>query len=138
MNPFSLVNLASIALRYWWAAAIAALVVLLALQSGTLDSTRASLKVARAEITREKARTAAWEASYRQAEANRLTERETATTATIEADARCDARVATARQSGNAIRTIIERPVTHDQATGCPVRERVPADRLRDALKPTG
>lgn len=135
MNPFSLANLA---LRYWWVAAITGLIVLLYVQNGTLDSTRASLKVARAEITREKARAASWEASYRQAEANRLTERETATTATIEADARCDARVATARQSGNAIRTIIERPVTHDQATGCPVRDRVPADRLRDALKPPG
>ena len=48
---------------------------------------------------------------------------------------RCLDRVATARLSAQRIETLIERPV-HVDPQGCPVRELVPADQLRDALQP--
>ena len=48
---------------------------------------------------------------------------------------RCLDRVAAARLSAQRIETIIERPV-HVDPQGCPVRELVPADQLRDALQP--
>lgn len=51
------------------------------------------------------------------------------------ADDRCTAQVAAARQSARAIERIIERPV-HVDPQGCPIRELVPADELRDALQP--
>lgn len=54
--------------------------------------------------------------------------------AQIAAD-RCLDRVATARLSTQRIETIIERPA-HVDPQGCPVRELVPADQLRDALQP--
>lgn len=51
------------------------------------------------------------------------------------ADDRCVAQIAGARQSARAIEHIIERPV-HVDPNGCPVRELVPADQLREALQP--
>ncbi|MES2835392.1 MAG: hypothetical protein V4707_11860 [Pseudomonadota bacterium] len=48
---------------------------------------------------------------------------------------RCLDRVAASRLSAQRIETIIERPV-HVDPQGCPVRELVPADQLRDALQP--
>jgi hypothetical protein len=54
--------------------------------------------------------------------------------AQVSAD-RCLDWVATARLSAQRIETLIERPV-HVDPQGCPVRELVPADQLRDALQP--
>ena len=124
----------ALAIRYWWAIAISALIALLAMQTGRLDSAKASLKLSQAETARQKANSAAWEASYHQTQAMRLKDQETAVRAVSEADAQCDARVSAARKSSHAIQTIIQKVPVYDQA-GCPVRERVPVDSLRDALK---
>lgn len=122
-------------LRFWWAPVIAAALAFAAVQTLRLDSAKASLHASRLETARETARARAWEASYRQADALRREEQGRALRAVSEAGAQCDARVSAARRSASAIQTIIQRPVTYDQ-TGCPTRERVDADSLRDALKP--
>ena len=127
----------ALAFRYWWAIAISALIALLALQTGRLDSAKASLKVSQAETARQKANSRAWEASFWQSEGMRLKDQETAVRAVSEADAQCDARVSAARKSSYAIQTIIQKVPTYDQA-GCPTRERVPDGLLLDALKPAG
>lgn len=60
---------------------------------------------------------------------------DTADASAQSADDRCTAQIAAARQSARAIERIIERPV-HVDPQGCPVRERVSADELREALQP--
>jgi hypothetical protein len=120
----------ALAIRYWWAIAIAGLIALLALQSGRLDSAKASLYASRANSR-------AWEASVRQSEAMRLKDQNAAARAVSEADAQCDARVSAARKSASAIQTIVKTETRYD-ASGCPVRERVPDGLLLDALKPAG
>jgi hypothetical protein len=127
----------ALALRYWWAIAIAGLIALLALQTGRLDSAKASLHTSRAETARERATSRAWEASFRQSEGMRLKDQDAASAASKEADAKCDARVSAARKSSHAILTITQKVPTYDQA-GCPTRERVPDGLLLDALKPAG
>ena len=126
----------ALALRYWWAIAISALIALLALQTGRLDSAKASLKVSQAETARQKANSAAWEASYHQTQAMRLQDQETAVRAVSEADAQCDARVSAARKSSHAIQTIIQKVPTYDP-NGCPARELVSNSLLNAALKPS-
>ena len=132
MTPLSL---AMLALRYWWVAAITGLVVLLYVQNAALDSTRASLHASRLETARETARAAAWEASYRQADALRREEQGRSLRAVSEADAMCEARVSKARRSASAIQTIVKTETRYDP-TGCPVRSSVPLNSLRDALQP--
>jgi len=127
----------ALALRYWWAIAIAGLIALLALQSGRLDSAKASLYASKAETARERANSRAWEASFRQSEAMRLKDQDAAARAVSEANAQCDARVSAARKSASAIQTIVKTETRYD-ASGCPVRERVPNGLLLDALKPAG
>jgi hypothetical protein len=121
--------------RFWWAVPIIALLAFAGVQTLRLNSAKASLHASRLETRAEKARAAAWEASYRQADALRREEQGRALRAVSEAGAQCDARVSAARRSASAIQTIIQRPVTYDQ-TGCPLRSSVPVDSLRDALKP--
>ena len=132
MTPF---NLAMLALRYWWVAAITGLVVLLYVQNAVLDSTRADLKASRLETKAETAKSRAWEASYRQAATLRAEEQSRALAAVSEGLAKCDARVAQARKSASAIQTIVKTETRYD-TTGCPVRERVPDSLLNDALRP--
>ena len=122
-------------LRFWWAPAIAACIALAGVQTLRLDSAKASLHASRLETRAEKARAAAWEASYRQADALRREEQGRALRAVSEAGAQCDARVSAARRSANAIQTIVKTETRYD-TTGCPVRSSVPVDSLRNALKP--
>ncbi len=76
-----------------------------------------------------------WERSFRAAEGLRVQERTRAENAvSADADA-CDARVAEARRSSTAIRTIVRTEPARDQ-NNCPVREPIPNQRLRDALQP--
>ncbi len=124
-------------LRFWWAPVIAAALALAGVQTLRLDSAKASLHASRLETRAEKARAAAWQASYTQADALRREEQGRALRAVSEGEAMCEARVSKARKSANAIQTIIQKVPTYDKA-GCPTRERVNADSLRDALKPAG
>ncbi len=122
-------------LRFWWAPVIAACIALAGVQTLRLDSAKASLHASRLETRAEKARAAAWQASYAQADALRREEQGRALRAVSEAGAQCDARVSAARKSANAIRTIVEKVPTYDP-TGCPVRELIPSSLLNDALRP--
>jgi hypothetical protein len=124
-------------LRFWWAPVIAAALALAGVQTLRLKASDASLHASHLETARETARARAWEASYRQADALRREEQGRALRAVSEAGAQCDARVSAARRSASAIQTIIQKVPTYDKA-GCPTRERVNADSLRDALKPAG
>lgn len=74
-----------------------------------------------------------WEASFRKSEKLRRDERQTALTDAKGAQDQCEARIATARRSQRAIRSIVERPPTI--VNGCPTRETVGADELRGALQ---
>lgn len=77
----------------------------------------------------------AWERHSRGVAKLRREEGRQAVTAATEADRACDARVAAARKSSTAIRSIIQKVPTYDQ-NHCPVRERVDPGLLRDALRP--
>lgn len=79
----------------------------------------------------------AWERHARGVAKLRREEGRQAVNAIQEAGRACDARVAGARKSASAIRTIITREPTYDQ-NHCPVRERVDPGLLRDALRPGG
>jgi hypothetical protein len=122
-------------LRFWWAPVIAACLALAGVQTLRLKASDASLYASRLETRAEKARAAAWEASYRQADALRREEQGRALRAVSEAGAQCDARVQAARKSANAIQTIVKTETRYDP-TGCPVRERVSDSLLHDALRP--
>lgn len=93
--------------------------------------------VATLTVERDKAIEVAegWKAGFDEAEALRAEERQEAVAAVDDAARRCDARVAEARRSAAAIRDLLEEEPERD-SEGCPVRELVPADRLRDALQP--
>lgn len=82
-------------------------------------------------IDRLKREAAVRETEARAAEVWRVQARDDAQAA---AD-RCLDRIASALLSAQRIETIIERPV-HVDPQGCPVRELVDADQLRDALQP--
>lgn len=75
------------------------------------------------------------QAAFRESERLRGVEQRRAVTALDEASKACSARVARARASAAAIRTIVTKEVPHD-AQGCPVRELVDAGELRNALRP--
>lgn len=79
----------------------------------------------------------AWERHSRGVAKLRRAEGRQAVNAIQEAGRACDARVADARKSSAAIRTIIQKVPTYDQ-NHCPVRERVDPGLLRDALRPRG
>jgi hypothetical protein len=121
--------------RFWWAVPIIACLALAGIQTLRLDSAKASLHASRLETRAEKARAAAWEASYRQADALRREEQGRALRAVSEAGAQCDARVSAARKSANAIQTIIQKVPTYDP-NGCPVRSVIGSGELSDALAP--
>jgi len=75
----------------------------------------------------------AWKGRAESSERNRGIEQATARTSATNAQAACDARVATARRSAAAIHAIVSREVPRD-ANDCPVRQLVPAGELRDAF----
>ncbi len=124
-----------ILLRYWYAPVIAILAGLFFFQVQRVEIANRDIKASRLETARETARARAWEASYRQADALRREEQGRALRAVSEADAMCEARVSKARRSASAIQTIVKTETRYD-TTNCPVRERVPADLLQDALRP--
>lgn len=74
-----------------------------------------------------------WQASFRGAEELRRQERATALSDAQAASDTCETRVASARRSQAAIRSIVERPPT--VVNGCPVRESVGAGELRGAVQ---
>ena len=121
--------------RFWWTVPIIACLALAGVQTLRLKASDASLHASRLETRAEKARAAAWEASYRQADALRREEQGRALRAVSEAGAQCDARVSAARRSASAIQTIIQKVPTYD-STGCPVRGVIGSRELSDALAP--
>lgn len=96
---------------------------------------RADVATAEKSAADWKERAGGWEASFRQAETLRQEETSRAVVAVNEATQACDVRVVEARRAASAIRTIVKKEPTRD-SQGCPVRELVPADRLREALQP--
>lgn len=74
-----------------------------------------------------------WQASFRASEKLRRQDRQTALTDAATSRDQCEDRVAAARRSRAAIRTIVERPPTI--VNGCPARETVGAGELRGALQ---
>lgn len=125
----------SILRRFWWAVPIIALVAFAGVQTLRLKASASSLEASRLETAREKASAAAWQASYRQADALRREEQGRALRAVSEGEAMCDARVARARKSSTAIQTIVKTETRYD-SIGCPVRARVDPSLLQDALRP--
>jgi hypothetical protein len=125
----------SILRRCWWAVPIIALLAVAGVQTLRLKASAASLHALRLEIAREKASAAAWQASYRQADALRREEQGRALRAVSEGEAMCDVRVSAARKSASAIQTIVKTETRYD-TTGCPVRELIPSSLLNDALRP--
>lgn len=130
--------------RFWWALPIAAALIFAGVQTLRLDTAKAGLRASaailrasRLETKAEAAKSRAWEASYRQAATLRLEEQARALRAASEDQAKCDARVAQARRSATAIQSIIQKVPSYDP-NGCPLRQPVDRDSLRDALKPAG
>ena len=80
-----------------------------------------------------KATAEGFKAGFEQSERLRAAERSTALTDAKAASDTCEARVASARRSQAAIRSIVERPPT--VVNGCPVRESVGAGELRGAVQ---
>jgi len=78
-----------------------------------------------------------WMASYRLSESRRASEVQTSQDAASVLLRQCAVQVAQARRSARAIETIVTTEPTYD-ASRCPVRQLVPADRLREALQPSG
>lgn len=62
--------------------------------------------------------------------------RDAAQTSADDAAKACDARVADARRSAQRIASLMELPHATDPA-GCPVRDLLPPDQLREALTPS-
>lgn len=96
---------------------IAALVLVAGVQTWRLDRSDKALASARAQITR-------WR-DFADLSAK----------AADDAAEACSARVAEARRSTQRIETVLERPIVLDP-NGCPSRQLLPADVLRDALQP--
>lgn len=91
---------------------------------------------ARETAARNRALAIAWATSAGKSEGLRQREK-TDARAAVNAEARaCTARVAEARRSALAIRSITRQETPRDPQ-GCPVRQLVPSDRLRDALQPS-
>ncbi len=79
--------------------------------------------------------THAWTASFHESERLRGQETKEARDAVNDDAKLCDARVAEARRSTEALHTLLHKEPAHDPS-GCPIRELVDPDRLRDALQP--
>ena len=107
--------------------------------------------ITRVERQREDAKDAArewerhtrgWMAAYGQSENARRAETEDARAAVQTLAARCDVRVAEARQSARAIERIVTKESTYeanpDPLGRCPVRSLADPDELRRALQPSG
>jgi hypothetical protein len=77
-----------------------------------------------------------WQASFKAAEALRVSEHSAAVDGLADAQKQCDLRVKDARASAIIIRRIVDAPPKSD-AAGCPVRVVVDPGSLRDALQPT-
>ena len=77
----------------------------------------------------------AWEKRANAIASARDRDNKNAVQSAADASIACDARVAAARKSAQAIRTIVTREVPRDPQ-GCPVRGIVPSGELRDALSP--
>ena len=73
--------------------------------------------------------------AFRQSETSRRQEQARAVAAMSDAEARCQARLSRTRASVRAIRDIVSKEPHRDQK-GCPLRELVPAERLRHAISP--
>lgn len=91
---------------------------------------------AKANAARWETSSHGWEASFHLAEGLRVGETARANAAVNADQTACDARVAEARRSSTAIRTIVRTEPARDQ-NNCPVRSPIPNQRLRDALQPT-
>ncbi|MFA6043602.1 MAG: hypothetical protein WC718_01345 [Phycisphaerales bacterium] len=76
-----------------------------------------------------------WKLSFDKSEGLRATETGNARKAVADMQDQCAARVKAARTSAKLIKEITHAPVKTD-ASGCPMRAIVGADRLRDALQP--
>lgn len=78
-----------------------------------------------------------WEDSFHKGEALRGQET-TAARAAVDDDAKaCETRVAEARRSAQALKTLLAKETKIDPATHCPVRMLLPASGLQDALQPS-
>lgn len=75
-------------------------------------------------------------AAFLESERLRKAEAEVARGALQSAEKSCGVRLAEARRSAAAIRSIVTQEPSHD-AQGCPVRGVVPPNQLRDALQPS-
>lgn len=126
--------LGTLALRYLPHLLALALVVGGILYVAGLSADRDRWRVAAGDW---KGHAVAWERHSRGVAKLRRAEGRQAVNAVQEASRACDARVADARKSSAAIRTIIQKVPTYDQ-NHCPVRERVDPGLLRDALRPRG
>lgn len=112
-----------------------ALVLAIAAAGGLADHRVMAPRLERWKATAdENAKAArAWEASFRQSESLRDKETAEAVAAYNHLSAQCDARVAAARKQALAIHALIEKDPPRDPH-GCPVRQLVDPDGLRDAL----
>ena len=122
--------------RYWWILVIGALVALSLHLNGLLTRTKVQLGVMTTARMDSDRLAEGWEQAFRASEKARAGDLVATIADAAAADRQCDARLAAARKSGAALQTLIQRPVTHDQKTGCPVRELAPPGLLRDVLKP--
>ena len=73
--------------------------------------------------------------ALRQSETLRRQEQARAVAALADAESRCAARLSRARASARAIRDIVSKEPRRDPK-GCPLRQLVPAERLRHAISP--
>lgn len=78
----------------------------------------------------------AWEASFHKAEGLRVNETVAARAAVDEDAKACETRVAEARRSAQALKTLLAKETKLDPATHCPVRVLLPTSGLQDALQP--
>lgn len=122
--------------RNWWILALIALAALSLHLNGQLNRTRVQLAVMTTARDDADRLAQGWEQAFQASEKARRQDHVATIAGYGDADRQCDARLAAARKSGAALQTLIQRPVTHDQATGCPVRELTPPGLLRDVLKP--
>ncbi|MGZ3272433.1 MAG: hypothetical protein ACXU82_03760 [Caulobacteraceae bacterium] len=120
-------------LRHWTWFAMAGLAAALWFAHHDLANTRADRDRWRTTAAQDLAWAKGWEDSFRKSDHLRGEERSQATDAIGEAEKICNARVAAARASAEAIQSITTQEPQYDQSH-CPIRESVPAGRLRDAL----
>lgn len=121
--------------RHWRLIAIALLATALAVQGRTLERVSADRDAWRTASGAWQSNAAKWRGNFRLSEGRRRDETYTARTAVGKAAAACDIRVAEARRSSRAITALVTKEPAHDPQ-GCPRRQLLDADQLRDALKP--